>query len=255
MDAKEFYDRMAVDYHLIFSGGSPMTSERQGEIIDKLLRTALGGNGPFRVLDCSCGVGTQAFGLARLGHQVTGVDISSRAIMKAKSEAARLSLPVKFFEADMRSLEGIEGPFDAVLSFDNSVAHLTTEADLAFALSSVLSMLRPKGVFLCSLRDYDALKNERPTGTIPRHIKDSMGERVYVQTWDWSEDGRSYDLRLFVLKPTGANWEAQPLLTKMRAYSRGEIVTEAEKTGFESGEWLFANQTEYYQPIFMARKG
>ncbi|MGZ3651811.1 MAG: class I SAM-dependent methyltransferase [Bdellovibrionota bacterium] len=254
MDAQEFYDKMAADYQLISTGWAG-SSERQGEVIERLIRDALKRNGPFRILDCSCGVGTQAFGLARLGHAVTATDISPGAIKNAQAEKAKNGLPVDFAVADMRSLENVNGPFDAVLSFDNSMAHLTTEADLAFALSNVLSVLAPGGVFLASIRDYDLLRKERPTGTMPRRIVDSLGERVYAQTWDWTEDGKSYDLRLFVLKRSGESWTARPLETRMRAYTRGEIATELEKTGFASSEWIFSDQSRYYQPVLLARKG
>lgn len=245
---------MAADYQLI-STGYAGSSERQGEVIARLARYALKREGPFRILDCSCGVGTQAFGLAKFGHHVTGTDISPGAIQKAQAEKARNGLAVDFSVADMRNLESVPGPFDVVISFDNALAHLTTEADLAFALSNVLSVLEPGGVFLASLRDYDLLRQERPTGTMPRRITDSLGERVYVQTWDWTEDGKSYDLRLFVLKRSGENWAARPLETRMRAYSRGEIATELEKTGFASSEWVFTEQSAYYQPVLVARKG
>lgn len=254
MNSAEFYDKMANDYHLIFSD-LPGSSERQGETIQRLLCSALGAPGPFRVLDCSCGIGTQALGLARLGHQVTGTDISAGAIQRARSEAARQGLSVAFEVADMRSLEEVRGPFDAVISFDNSLAHLTGVADLAFSLSSVLAMLRPTGVFLCSLRDYDALRIGRPTGTIPRRIVDSSGERVVLQTWDWSDDGRTYDLRLFVIKRSGDTWSGRPLETQMRAFTRGEIVAEIDKTpGFAQSEWLFPEESGYYQPVLLARK-
>ncbi len=253
MNSAEFYDKLAFD--LIFADFAASCLQ-QGEIIDRLLRTALKSSGPFRILDCSCGIGTQAFGLAKLGHKVTGTDISPGAIRKAKIEAGKLGLDISFEVADMRSLDGVHGPFDAVLSFDNSLAHLISESDLAFALSSILTVLRPGGVFLCSLRDYDALKKERPTGTIPRRLVDSSGERIYLQTWDWAEDGRTYDLRLFLLKRAGESWAGSPLETKMRAYSRDEITKEIEMTpGFVSSEWLFPEATGYYQPVFSAWKG
>lgn len=254
MDSAEFYDRMATEYHLISSNWYSVC-ESQGQLLHGLLQKVLGGPGPHRVLDCSCGTGTQALGLAKLGHDVLGTDISPGAVQKAAGEATRMGVAAKFQVADMRTLDGVEGgTFDAVISFDNSVAHLTTEADLAFGFSSMLHALKRGGALLLSLRDYDRLRQERPTGNMPRRIVDSFGERVYVQTWDWAEDGKSYDLRLFMLKPTGENWVGRPLLTKMRAYTRAEIVAEAEKTGFVSCQWLFPDQTGYYQPVFVARK-
>jgi len=253
MEVSEFYDRMANEYHLISSHWYSVC-EQQGQTLDKLLQNALGNSGPHRLLDCSCGTGTQSLGLAKLGHNIIGTDISPGAIQKAKQEAQKMNVKVDFKVSDMRTLEGVQGPFDAVLSFDNSVAHLNTIADLAFAFSSILHVLRPGGCFLMSLRDYDRLRVERPTGNMPRRIVDSYGERVYVQTWDWSEDGKSYDLRLFMLKPSGENWVSRPLLARMRAYTRDEIVKEVEKTGFASCRWLMPSESGYYQPVMVAKK-
>lgn len=253
MESDEFYDRMASDYHLISSNWYAVC-ESQGQLLHKMLQNSLGLPGPHRLLDVSCGTGTQTLGLAKMGHDILGTDISPVSIQKAILEATRMGVPANFQVSDMRTLEGIQGPFDSVLSFDNSIAHLTTVADLAFAFSSVLHVLRPGGVFLMSLRDYDRLRKERPTGNMPRRIVDSFGERVYVQTWDWADDGKTYDLRLFVLKPAGENWVGRPLITTMRAYTRAEIVEEAEKTGFVQCQWLFPEQTGYYQPVMVARK-
>lgn len=254
MDSIEFYDKMASDYHLISSNWYAV-AESQGQTLSELLAAETGRKGPLRVLDCTCGTGTQALGLAKAGHQVLGTDISPRAIERAKNEALKMGLSAEFRVADMRNLEGVQaGEFDAVIAFDNSLAHLTTNADLAFGFSSVLHVLRPGGVFLASLRDYDKLRLERPTGNMPRRIVDQYGERVYVQTWDWSEDGRSYELRLFVLRPSGENWVGRPLSTTLRAYSRAEIAAEAEKTGFSGCAWIGPERSGYYQPVFRARK-
>jgi S-adenosylmethionine-dependent methyltransferase len=44
--------------------------------------------GPLRVLDAGCGQGTQAIALARLGHQVVGIDLSDALLEAARSAAA-----------------------------------------------------------------------------------------------------------------------------------------------------------------------
>ena len=45
-------------------------------------------DGPFRVLDAGCGQGTQAIALARLGHQIVGVDLSDALLETAREAAA-----------------------------------------------------------------------------------------------------------------------------------------------------------------------
>jgi SAM-dependent methyltransferase len=45
-------------------------------------------DGPLRVLDAGCGQGTQAIALARLGHEVVGVDLSDALLVAARRAAA-----------------------------------------------------------------------------------------------------------------------------------------------------------------------
>ena len=45
-------------------------------------------DGPLRILDAGCGQGTQAIALARLGHEVIGLDLSDVLLAEARSAAA-----------------------------------------------------------------------------------------------------------------------------------------------------------------------
>src|SRR4051794_25853883 len=85
-----FYDGFADDYHLAYGGEWDAASERQGASLDRLIRDAL--PDARTILDCSCGIGTQALGLARLGYRVVGSDISRREIERAQREASRLGV-------------------------------------------------------------------------------------------------------------------------------------------------------------------
>src|SRR3954447_13207509 len=76
--APDFYDDFAADYHLAYGGKWDAAVERQGRALAELLPA--GG----RVLDCSCGIGTQAIGLALLGCRVVGTDPSQGAIERAR---------------------------------------------------------------------------------------------------------------------------------------------------------------------------
>ncbi len=65
-----FYDEMADGYHLIYSDWDA-SMRRHGNALDALI-----GDDRVEVLDCSCGIGTQAIGLAMRGYRVTGTDLS-----------------------------------------------------------------------------------------------------------------------------------------------------------------------------------
>ncbi|HET9896265.1 MAG TPA: aminotransferase class I/II-fold pyridoxal phosphate-dependent enzyme [Streptosporangiaceae bacterium] len=54
-----------------------------------------------RVLDLGCGTGRHAIGLARLGFDVTGVDVVEQTLARASAEAAEAGARVRFCRADL----------------------------------------------------------------------------------------------------------------------------------------------------------
>jgi glycine/sarcosine N-methyltransferase len=104
-----FYDGFADDYHLIYQGRWEEAVERQADALDRLIRN-VHPRRPVDVLDSSCGIGTQAIGLALLGYHVVGTDISERSLERARLEAERLGAEVAFAAADFRDLSSVGGP-------------------------------------------------------------------------------------------------------------------------------------------------
>ena len=89
-DAAGFYDDLADDYHLIFVDWDRTIAYQAGVLVPLLRRLGVPDGG--RVLDASCGIGTQALGLAAAGYAVTGTDLSPGAIERARAEAAARGL-------------------------------------------------------------------------------------------------------------------------------------------------------------------
>src|SRR3954466_234386 len=73
---------------------------------------------PIRVLDLGCGDGTTAVPLARLGAEVTGIDIARNLVAAGNKRAAEQGLRrLKFQEGDACNLEGIDDDtFDLTVS-------------------------------------------------------------------------------------------------------------------------------------------
>ena len=69
-----FYDNLATQYDKLFLDWQATTQE-QAIILDRIFTTN-GFGKSARILDCACGIGTQAIGLAAIGYNVTGSDIS-----------------------------------------------------------------------------------------------------------------------------------------------------------------------------------
>ena len=98
---------MAGDYDL-FS----RFMERDAEVFYRRLGVAPGS----RLLDVGCGAGQLALIAARAGANVTGCDISTNWLEKARERAAAEGLSVDFEEGDAEELPYADGQFDAVVS-------------------------------------------------------------------------------------------------------------------------------------------
>lgn len=244
-----FYDELADDYHLIYADWEASV-RRQGDALDALI-----GQDSAEVLDCSCGIGTQAIGLALRGHRVTGTDLSPRAAARAAREAARRNLTLPTAVADMRHLPFPHGQFDTVVCADNSLPHLLTEQDVHAALTEMRRVLRPAGLLLLSTRPYDELLRERPTSTPPqvhRHA-DGAERTVTFQLWHWHDDGEHYDLEHFQLLPADGEWRVRVRRTTSWALGRDRLTGLVADAGFADPGWRMPEETGFFQPLLVAR--
>lgn len=250
---RAFYDELADDYHLIYHDWRKGVA-RQGAALDRLLRSILG-TGPLRVLDCACGIGTQAIGLATRGHHVTATDLSPASVDRARREAKAFAVEIAFGVADFRSLDReVSGSFDAVLACDNAMPHLVSDDDLAAAARAILATLRPGGVFVASIRDYDRAVRTRPSVTQPEVIEGPEGRRVVFQLWKWSPDGRTYTLTLFILREREGAYDVAHHSTAYRALLRRELAAVLREAGFRSVRWHTPEETGFFQPLVTARR-
>jgi len=79
---------------------------------------SLGVKPPLRALDLGCGDGTTAVPLARLGAEVTGIDIARNLVTAGNKRAAEHGLRrLRFHEGDACNLQGVDdNAFDLTLS-------------------------------------------------------------------------------------------------------------------------------------------
>lgn len=245
----EFYDELAPLYHLIYPNWSESIS-RQGERLSRIIESEWPGH--QKVLDISCGIGTQTFALTESGYAVVGSDLSSGEIERARREASIRGVAVEFSVCDMREAHSIHGTgFDIVISCDNSVPHLLSDEDLLLAFRQMFECLRPGGGCLLSVRDYD----QEPRG---KNLVKDYGVRVengkrYVlfQTWDF--EGEHYDLGFFVVEENMLTKQVRTHVMRSRYYAvstkrLSELMREA---GFETVKRI---DGAFYQPILLGTK-
>lgn len=245
---REFYDGLAAEYHLVYGDRWDDAVQRQGAALDRLIRDLH--PEAADVLDCACGIGTQAIGLAGHGYRVLGTDISERSLDRARVEAARLGAGVSFAIADFRDLAAVSGTFDVVISCDNALPHLLDEAEIASALEAMKSRLRTGGLAIISIRDYDS---ERPAAP-PPYVVAGPPRRVVVRMHDWdAPDSPLYTVRFFFITETADGWELAHHDARYRAMPRAELTASAATAGFRDIVWREADDVGYHQPVMTAR--
>lgn len=102
-----------------------------------------------RILDLACGGGRHSFDLAKLGHDVTGIDIGSFPIEFAKGIAAEHGLKVNFLQDDILKLD-CKSKFDLAFLICGQLGHFSPgESQVIFRNAS--RSLVDDGIFVVHL--------------------------------------------------------------------------------------------------------
>jgi len=143
---------------------------RHVRIVKRLLKLRRGQS----ALDVPCGMGRLTIPLARMGLDMTGVDLTPLYIRRARRAAKKEGLPVRFIQSDMRAID-FDGEFHGALNWFGSFGYFSDAENLAFA-RQVFRALRPGGRFLIDgINKSWILSHFRPRS-------DEMRGRVRVQT-------------------------------------------------------------------------
>ena len=118
------------------------TTQGHARIVKRLLRARKGAS----VLDIPCGTGRVTLPLAGMGLVMTGVDLTARYLARARREARRRGLDVRFIESDMRDI-AFEGEFTGAFNWFGSFGYFSDADNLAFC-RRIFNALKPGGRFL-----------------------------------------------------------------------------------------------------------
>jgi 2-polyprenyl-3-methyl-5-hydroxy-6-metoxy-1,4-benzoquinol methylase len=134
----EVYNKMSLEE-------IPWNMEKPPKLLVELVES--GKVQPCRVIDLGCGVGNYAMYLAGKGFDVTGVDISPKAVEIANENAKKKSLTCNFQVADI--VEGLN-EFGQTWDFayDWGVLHHILPEQRQHYVRNVNRILNPKGIYL-----------------------------------------------------------------------------------------------------------
>jgi SAM-dependent methyltransferase len=192
-----FYKQLTPFFHLVYQNWDS-TIEAHGKMFAEIVDSQWGSS-KTRILDVSCGIGTQSLALAARGFDVTASDLSPDVVARAKREAGARDLGIEFSVCDMREAHRKHGDgFDVVLCAGNSLPHLLNDEEILKALRSMYACLAPGDGCIITMRQYD--QEERGTGLFkPYGVREENGRRFIIfQVWDFI--GERYKFAMYFLE-------------------------------------------------------
>jgi D-alanine-D-alanine ligase len=153
-----------------------------------------------KILDLCCGQGPDSLELVRRGFtNVEGLDRSHYLIQRARAQAKKEGLAVKFREGDARNLPYGADVFDVVMILGNSFGYFETIEDDMRVLREIVRVLKPWGKLLIDVADGDYLRR-----------------KFQARSWEW------IDRKYFVCRERSLSLDKQRLISR-------EVVTHVEK--------------------------
>jgi SAM-dependent methyltransferase len=194
----------------------------------------------LRVLDLGTGTGFFAFLLARMGHEVIGIDLTEEMILEARECAEELELDVSFHVMDAEHPVFRPGRFDVLVT-----RNLTwTLPHLPEAYRAWYDLLAPGGVLINFDADYGAvLEQEEPEELPPEHAHKNIAPEMKVEN----------DI---ITREIHSHQKARPLWDTELLLAAG-----FEKITIDTGVWerIYAEIDEFYNSVHIftvaARKG
>ncbi len=218
-DISDFYDAIASFY-------DDMTGTRNRIGRDEpLFKEIVDSHHIHEALDAGTGSGALALTLARLGVNVTGIDLAPAMIERLARNAADLALSVTGMVLPMQDLPlSMNDSYDAVFCLGNTFPHLRTDEERQAAIRGFFRVLRPGGLLFLQFLNFDF---PRPDTELPRfltQVRESTMERHYESTAE--------GVRLVIQRREESHSAARTFHLDLRPVHASEIRALLESVGF-----------------------
>ena len=154
-------------------------TQKQVRVVARLLKLRKN----QKVLDIPCGIGRLTIPLAKMGFEMTGVDLAASYIKEAQKLARKENLKIRFMTCDMRDIN-FDGEFDAAFNWYTSFGYFSDTDNFLF-LQRIFKALRPGGKFLIEMINKSCVLSHFP------HKSDEVRGGVRIITTHHRYDAKS----------------------------------------------------------------
>ena len=130
------------------------------------------------VLDVGCGTGENALYFASQGHEVWGLDFTTRAIQKAKAKAVQRHLSVTFLVLNALELHTLGRAFDTVI--DSGLFHVLSDEERPHFVDNLGTVLHRGGTYFMLCFSELEPGSYGPRRVTQAEIKDSFAHRWHI---------------------------------------------------------------------------
>lgn len=244
------YDALAEAYEWLISDAKVTPSEFAAAFADATC--LLSPNA--RVLDCSCGTGQLAVGLAGLGMQVVATDACAAMVRRTTVLADELGASVQTLRARWEELPDHFGDatFDMVFCVGNSLHHAEGRRGRSAALESMSRMLRPDGRLVLASRNWELVRAGGSRLDIwDRLVRRGGRDAVVAYRWDipqhWEQE-HHIEIAIARLGTDGSVDVCSELLSSW-PYRCDDLVSELRDVGLTVESSTFDAAAENYTVV------
>lgn len=146
----------------------------------------------------------------------------------------------------------VEGEFDAVVCKGNSLPHLLTDAEIETTILSFFELLRPGGVLVIGVRDFESMLAHRPR-FLPGfdHRDDNDTEFITFDIWDWEAGPPVIATQnLFMIRGKDGDYKTVKESVQYRPLSTDEVKVVLLEQNFEDIQQM----PDRWEQVITARK-
>jgi SAM-dependent methyltransferase len=207
-----------------------------------------------RILDCSCGTGQLAVGLAGLGMQVVATDASAGMVRRTEQLAEEWGASLRTARADWRELTDNfdDADFDMVFCVGNSLHHAEGVSGRLAALGSMSRLLRPGGRLVLTSRTWELVRAAGSRLDVrDRLVRRDGRDALVIYRWEippsWEQE-HHIEIAVAQVNADGSVLVRSALLPSW-PYRYDELLSELQGVGLRVEKSTFDPQAEDYMVV------